>query len=151
MQDCFRAHPDVYAAELSDDPDDDEALAAPMDDGPAAPPSSSPSQAPPSGPTGPEPAPARHTGDTSQDKLPGANVTSTPSASPTSLSSSTGIPSSAASETQAKDEQTKRERASEATRQVQKQHGSAETAEGDTAVPKAWHDGREAGAKASGS
>ena len=140
MQDCFRAHPDIYAAELSDDPDSD-ALGAPIEDEPG-PLSSTPDQTPT--PTQPDAASARGSGEsTPQGNVPGSDLTSTPSAAPTSLSSSTKIPSEVKAETDAKDS-TRRERAKKAIRQVEKDHGDEAARRTDeTMVPKAWHDATE--------
>ncbi|KAI9671819.1 MAG: Oxidoreductase [Alyxoria varia] len=115
MQDCFRAHPDEYAEELAADPTEDDAADSAMAEpgaGSAQP--TSDATNPPSSPRsqqsptysetrlGSDPAPAPYSGATSpSSEVPGSNLTSTPSASPTSLSSSTEIPSSAASKQEA--------------------------------------------------
>lgn len=126
MQDCFRAHPDEYGNELTGDDDEElEGEMGAMDDG--AKPAPVPASAPYSG------------SETPADRSPGANLTSTPSATPSRLGGSTGIEATARS----KDDemQQTRQRARNASAQVSETYGSA--SESGNLVPKAWHDTRE--------
>lgn len=136
MQDCFRAHPDLYGAELTDDPSDEELAAnAQMAEDEAR-------QAQTAG-TAKGVAAAPYSGATEQvDRVPGANVTATPSASPGSLSGDTGIPSNGPSSSAAKAEGSeKRKRSKKATLQ-------AKDGDEDELVPKAAHDARASGQRA---
>lgn len=144
MQDCFRAHPDVYGAELSDDTEDlDDELAL---DAPA--PSREPAAAPYSG------------AKTAEAAVPDHNLTASPSASQVSLgegtkaSNSTSTPKTQASRTKGEkiadtkprkmgkaEADAKTERALAAQKQVQDDHGEP-TSESAEVVPKAWHDAK---------
>lgn len=111
MQDCFRQYPEVYAAELSDDPDSD-ALGAPIDDE-----------------TQPTP---------SQEGAQEASLASTSSA-PSSSVASSSKPSS--DTVDVKDEETaKIEKVKKATEQVRKDYGDESARREGEFVPKAWHD-----------
>lgn len=131
MQDCFRAHPDIYGAELEEEAAEElEAQEAER-------------QKPPS---------ASYSGELGPDTLPDSSSTALPSTSPTSLGSSHGPADSSGSvnagaqkvampnKTNDKDGQAKVGRAQAAKEQMKGQDAISET---DELVPKAWHDARE--------
>ena len=147
MQDCFRAHPDVYGDELVDGGEEDgegamadegalgaagearQSFAQPGEEAKAA-------TAPYSGSAGPAAS------------SPGANLTSTPSAGPSSLSGNTGISEEASS----KDDNAKLQAQAQAQTQERSRAAAAQVretsvgrdSEGETQlVPKAWHDARD--------
>ena len=96
MQDCFRQHPDIYGAELTDtegDLDDETAAALADSEAPeTAAPTSSPSSSPTLiGSNDPTPASAPYSGSTPPStSTPDHNLTAAPSASPTSVGGSSG-------------------------------------------------------------
>ena len=127
MQDCFRAHPDVYGSELTGE-DDDESLDGeiggveePVGSGVPA------NVAPYSG----EETPA--------DRVPGANLTSVPSASPGSVSDTTGISAQALSV----DDNAQRTRKSAETTPAQRSKELAPGNEAERRVPKTSPDTKE--------
>ncbi|KAL9051692.1 MAG: hypothetical protein Q9162_005842 [Coniocarpon cinnabarinum] len=165
MQDCFRKYPEVYGSELTDpDPGDDEAMSGEM----GTPGTSAPESAPvhmdattESSPGAPqvattrqpeveaksvvEPPAAPYSGSTTPaESAPGANLTSTPSATPISLSGSTGISENAKSkddEFRARSGAEEKERSRRAAAQVRQVEAQDES---EALVPKAAHDTTEA-------
>ena len=134
MQDCFRQHPDIYGAELSDDPEDEDEVfdAEPQPAGVVA-------TAPYSG------------SETVQKQVPDANLTATPSSSPITLSSAPSIHEKAAS---VRDQdsapsgskmQARTQRAKSAKKQVENNYGLQQDGdkEGEAILPRAAHDARE--------
>ena len=136
MQDCFRQHPDIYGAELSDDPEDEDEVfdAQPQPAGVVA------------------TAPYSRS-ETVQKQVPDANLTATPSSSPITLSSAPSIREKAAS---VRDQdsapsrskaQARTQRAKSSKKQVEKDYGEQQgrDREGEALLPKAAHDAREQG------
>lgn len=119
MQDCFRQHPDVYGAELSDDEDDSD-LAAPMTADSSAPSSQHPDgfqSDPAKHPAEPFPV-AQHHDASHGDAVPSAAY------SAVTPETSVGAPPG---ETAGESEEAKQKRAKAATKQVKRDHGGKET------------------------
>lgn len=123
MQDCFREHPDIYGAELSDD-DDSSPDELPDVPGAETPRSTSPSS----------------------DAAPAAAKTAAPQSSPASKpapqSNKKQTAGNSTSETNEPAATTSFQRAGEAKAQVARDHGDS-SSESDELVPKAWHDARD--------
>jgi len=121
MQDCFRAHPDVYGAELSDDEDESEQGPAPStSSSPSSSTSSSPNSSFESDPAKSSDAPfpvATHHDPSHGDAVPKAAF------SATTAETGAGLPPGA-TKYESEDDKTKRAKAAKA--QVEKDHGGKE-------------------------
>lgn len=125
MQDCFRQHPDVYAAELDDDEEDAAAPAPATEAGITS--SAAPTPETPSAAPTPEALSAAPT---------------TPSAAHARALKVKDHAQPAGS-SPADDAAGRKERAQAATQQVKQDHGEREgMSESDAVVPKAAHDAR---------
>lgn len=148
MQDCFRAHPDVYGAELSDDTEDlDDEMALDASQEPVAAPYSGASTAgasqsdanltaPPSSssqPTLGEGKKARSSGALAKTQSQGKPRSSGEKVADTKLGQT--------NEESESDTKARIERSKAAQRQVQQDHGEP-TSESAEMVPKAWHDAK---------
>lgn len=125
MQDCFRQHPDVYAAELEEDEDDAAAPTPATEAGIAS--SAAPTPETPSAAPTPE--------------APSAAPTTPPAAH--ARASKVEDHAQPAGSSPADDVAGRKERAQAATKQVKQDHGEKEAmSESDAMVPKAAHDAR---------
>jgi len=115
MQDCFRAHPDVYGAELSDDEDETEQSQAPSTSSSSSPDSSFESD-PAKSSDAPFPV-ATHHDPSHGDAVPKAAF------SATTAETGAGLPPGA---TKYESEEDKTKRAKAAKAQVEKDHGGKE-------------------------
>lgn len=121
MQDCFRQHPDIYGAELSDDEDPS------MDELPDVP-GSEASQPPP------------------PDTAPAAAKTAAPSSPPSSTSTSSPNEGQAKNKADTTSSQDKAEARTQRARAANEQGARDQPEAGlvsDGTVPREWHDARE--------